>query len=349
MLNWMGRCAPIARLRGKIIGFKADKRGNVAVISALASLPMIAGVGCVIDYSMASMVKTKLQAAADAAALATVSVNSSAVTTALGMPGSGTVSGGSTYATNFFNANLSTSPENTGYSNLSSSATVTRSGTTISAQLTFGANVPTFFMKVMGHGNIAVNGTSSASATLPIYINFYLMLDVSGSMSFPSTNAEQTRLQSVNPDYASEYPNGCTFACHHPDGSEGFTITRLGTSTPTGGSVNWGNTPVTTCPTAGTTSCIQLRGDSVGYAVTTLLSTAAAAEQVPNQYKVGLYPFIQYLSTSYFSLTTNLTATGPGTINYAATQRPRCWIREILELRIISDPEGLILRMRFRA
>ena len=48
-------------------------------------LPMIAAVGCVIDYTDASMIKTKLQAAADAAALGAVSVNSSVVTTAKAM------------------------------------------------------------------------------------------------------------------------------------------------------------------------------------------------------------------------------------------------------------------------
>ena len=40
--------------------------------------------------------------------------------------------------------------------------------------------------------------------------------------------------------------------------------------------------------------------------MTTLLSTASAAEQVSNQYRVGLYPFIQNLY-SYVPLTTNLT------------------------------------------
>ena len=333
--------------RKQISGFAANKRGNVAVIAALACLPMIAGVGCVIDYSNASLIKTKLQAASDAAALATVSINSSVVTTAKGMSSNGTVSGGSTYATNFFNSNLSTSPENVGYTNLSSSATVALTGMTVAVQVTFSANVPTYFLGVIGYSRLAVSGTSSASYTLPTYINFYLMLDVSGSMSFPSTSNEQTRLESVNPDNYTLYPNGCTFACHFtsagacdqseqktgvppssytstynpsPGGyCQGFNISRLGTSTSTGGSVNWSNTPVTSCSTAGTTSCIQLRADAVGYAVTTLISTAAASEQVTSQYQVGLYPFIQYLY-SYFPLTTNLTATGSGTISYAATQ-----------------------------
>ena len=69
----LARGARLARLRSLISSFRGNKRGNVAVITALALLPMVAAMGCAVDYSMASMVKTKLQAAADAASLATVS------------------------------------------------------------------------------------------------------------------------------------------------------------------------------------------------------------------------------------------------------------------------------------
>jgi hypothetical protein len=202
---------------------------------------------------------------------------------------------------------------------------------------------------------------------MPTYIDFYLMLDVSGSMSFPSTTAEQTRLMAVNPDNLNGtqgYPGGCQFACHFssqgacPQASssnpyqgpfpaagtstnpgsggycQGFIISRLGTTpvsfangttnTTNGKYVNWNNTPVTTCSAAGTTSCIQLRADAVGYAVNSLLATAAASEQaagITNQFQVGLYPFIVNLY-SYFPLTPDLTgsASNPSTINYAAAQ-----------------------------
>ena len=343
-----------------IAQFRSNKRGNVAVITALCCLPLIAAVGCVVDYTTASLVKTKLQAAADAATLATVSVNSSVVTTAKAMSSGGTVSGGSTFATNFFNANLNGSPANVGYTNLTPTATVALSGTRMTATVSFTAKVPTYFMGVMGFSNTNISGSSTASYTMPTYINFYLMLDVSGSMSFPSTAAEQARLMAVNPDNllgSPGYSQGCQFACHFsaqgacaqtgnpvhqgpipavgqpsnpsPGGyCQGFLISRLGT-TPTsfgsgtnnstnGNSVNWNGSQVTSCPTPGTTSCIQLRADAVGYAVTTLLSTASASEQVSNQYQVGLFPFIQYLygctsitpcsaSNAYVPLTTNLT------------------------------------------
>jgi hypothetical protein len=58
---------------------------------------------------------------------------------------------------------------------------------------------------------------------------------------------------------------------------------------------------VSTCSTAGTTSCIQLRADAVGYAVNALLSQASATEGVTgisNQFEVGLFPFVQNLCTA---------------------------------------------------
>ncbi|HEY1921589.1 MAG TPA: pilus assembly protein TadG-related protein, partial [Tepidisphaeraceae bacterium] len=207
-LNRVGR--QFARLRALVSIFRFNKRGNVAIIFAVSAVPLIGAIGCVVDYSMAAMIKTKLQAAADQASLAAVSLNSTPMTTATNMTGNGTVSGGATYATNFFNANLTTT---TGYSNLTPTATVTKSGTTITSKVSFTANVPTLFMGVMGFHNVAISGTSTSSYTLPTYINFYLMLDVSGSMGFPSTSSEQTRLEAANPDNKDVYPGGCTFAC----------------------------------------------------------------------------------------------------------------------------------------
>ena len=315
VLQKLARGAPLAPLRALIGKFRFDRRGNVAVITALAMLPMVAAVGCVIDYTTATAVKTKLQAAADAASLATVSVNSSVITTAKSMTSSGTVSGGSTFANSFFNANLTSRPR--GYNNLTPTSTVSKAGQMITATVAFTAKVPTTFMQVVGFSNMTVSGTSSASYTLPTYIDFYLMLDVSGSMSFPSTASEQQRLMAVNPDNLNGslgYPGGCTFACHftsqgacaqsspsnpyqgaipavgttrHPGTNpspggycQGFIISRLGTTpvsgfsgnnSQNGNSVNWTNTQVTNCATAGTTSCIQLRADAVGYAVNAII------------------------------------------------------------------------------
>ena len=50
--------ARFARLRALFAKFQSNSRGNVAVITALAALPMMAAIGCVIDYSNASMIRT---------------------------------------------------------------------------------------------------------------------------------------------------------------------------------------------------------------------------------------------------------------------------------------------------
>ena len=118
------------RLRALISSFLANARGNVAVITALSALPIISAIGCVVDYSMATTIKTKLQAAADAATLAAVSANSPLVATAKAMTGNGAVSNGATYTQNFFDSNLSSSPANTGYSSPTRTGSVTKSGAT---------------------------------------------------------------------------------------------------------------------------------------------------------------------------------------------------------------------------
>jgi hypothetical protein len=77
-------------------------------------------------------------------------------------------------------------------------------------------------------------------------------------------------------------------------------------------------TAATSCPTDGTDACIQLRLDAVGYAVTQLLQQANSTEaqtNVTNQFRIGLYPFIEQLY-AYFPLTSSIATSSP--INTAA-------------------------------
>jgi Flp pilus assembly protein TadG len=293
MFSFAGKtvAARFARMRTLIAAFRSDKRANTAIIFALAALPLVSAVGCVVDYSMASMIDTKLQAAADAATLASISNNSPILATAKSMSGNGTVSGSATYVQNFYGA------ETSSFTGVTYSGSVSKTGQSITATMTYSYQVPTSFMKILGYPNITVTGSSTASYSLPVYINFYLMLDVSGSMSFPSTAAEQARLMAVNPDNLQGnpgYPQGCQFACHfsaqgacaqtsaqgnpyqgpipaanhsysgyipnpNPGGyCQGFTISRLGT-TPTSFPNGTSNSSITnsTCANGATTACVN--------------------------------------------------------------------------------------------
>src|SRR5580700_6100212 len=86
--------------------FRWDRRGNVAVIFAFACLPLISAVGCAIDYSQATRMKAKLQSAADAAAVASISQNSPGWLAASTMTGNGEVTAAETAASNIFNGNI---------------------------------------------------------------------------------------------------------------------------------------------------------------------------------------------------------------------------------------------------
>jgi Flp pilus assembly protein TadG len=344
----------------RLIGsFRRNKRGNVAMIFGIVCVPLISFVGVAVDYSMATRIRAKLQSAADSASVASLSQKTPGFVAAAAMAGNGSVTAGVNDAYNVFDGNASSF---TGYTNLSRTATVTKTGIKLTSNVQFSADVPVTFMKVVGFQKLTVKGSSSSAASLPPYLDFYLMLDVSGSMGLPSTNNEQTRLAAVNPDNFRQYSGGCTLACHFAvqnvcsDSSSqgyptnnyclGYAISRvsqsgfqnilqnttkypkkqqLPSSMVSGlpDSLNtdpkYGLTAVSSCPTDGTDACIQLRADAVGYAVTQLFVTANASENVTNQFRIGLYPFIEDLY-SYFALTSSINGspTNPSTINYAA-------------------------------
>src|SRR4051794_13432884 len=340
--------------------FRRNRSGNIAVLFGIACVPLISAVGCAVDYSMAARTRAKLQSAADGAAVAAISQKSPGFVAASAMTGDGSVTAGVTDGNAVFDGNINGV---TGFNNLSRTSIVTKTGIKLASTVQFSADVPTSFMKVVGFQNVTVTGTSKASATLPPYLDFYLLLDVSGSMGLPSTTAEAVRMQSVNPDNFRQYPTGCTLACHFsPQNSActdsgtqgyptnnyclGYAISRVSQSgyaallsnAPVGSTYPAGKklpntivsglpnslysnlSTVSNCPTAGTDSCIQLRLDAVGYAVNQLFATANTSMKVPNQFRIGLYPFIQYLHSTYFPLTSNINGSpsNSGTINYAA-------------------------------
>src|SRR6266436_2401354 len=191
--------------------FRRDKRANVAMIFGIAVVPLISAMGCAVDYSMATRMRAKLQSAADAASVASLSKNSAGFTAAAAMTGDGSVTAGVTEANNIFDGNVGSI---TGYNNLTRTSTVTKTGIKLASSVTFSADVPTNFMRVVGFQKLTVTGVSKSSASLPPYLDFYLALDVSGSMGLPSTTAEAKRLQYISPDNFVQYPTGCTLACH---------------------------------------------------------------------------------------------------------------------------------------
>src|ERR1700744_1349691 len=119
---------------GLLKRFRKDQRGNIAVIFGLAVIPLISAVGCAVDYSEASRMKAKLQSAADAAAVASISKNSQGWLSASQMTGNGPVTAAQTDAMNIFYGNINTVYQQAATNNLFSlnmaqtNATVTKTG-----------------------------------------------------------------------------------------------------------------------------------------------------------------------------------------------------------------------------
>ncbi len=67
--------------------------------------------------------------------------------------------------------------------------------------------MPTMFLGVIGKTTMTVTGTSTATANMPLYIDFYLLLDNSPSMGVGATPADVTKMVNNTSDQ-------CAFACH---------------------------------------------------------------------------------------------------------------------------------------
>ena len=171
---------------------------------ALVAPVLVFGAGAAIDYGRAAQIHTKLNAAADAAALA-------ALTPAM-LQQTSTVAQAA--AVSMFNGLTD------GISGLTPGATQVTVSVTVGANplvrnvsLSYSSSVNTIFAQVLGISALPVGGVSEASAQVPPNIDFYVLLDNSPSMSLPATQAGITEMQSLTGDEAT---GGCAFACTRP-------------------------------------------------------------------------------------------------------------------------------------
>jgi Flp pilus assembly protein TadG len=270
----------IARLLGR---FGRDRRANVAMITALCAVPLVAMVGFAIDYGTALSNKAKLDQATDAAAMVAITTaknlannQGGSLTTPVDVLAAGQAAGLQAFAANAGRLAFASVPTPT--------VTVTQgAGQKIQAVVSYSAvGTQTNFSSLIGLKTIPVSGSATASLVTGTYLDFYLLIDMSGSMGLPTSSSGQSQLAAVNPDLLSSFPGGCMFACHF-SGYQGYDVTRQYN--------------------------IPLRVDSVESAVCSLFTTAIATESMTGltgQFRVGIYPFIQNVE-AFWPLDTNLT------------------------------------------
>jgi Flp pilus assembly protein TadG len=173
----------LARARAKdLADFGKEKSGAVAVLFGLALIPILFSAGVAIDYGRATMLKSKLQQASDAAAL-----------TMNALPKTATSQDKQNFAINRVNANLGATQLN--------NITVTETEPTTGVyQIAASATIPTTVMKLAKINTIKVNAFSEARVTLgnTAPVEIALALDNTGSMSNNMNDLKAAAVSLVN-------------------------------------------------------------------------------------------------------------------------------------------------------
>ena len=246
---------------------------NVSIVFAFSLIPMIGLVGLGVDYGVALSPKAKFDNAADAAAIAAVATVKAYVAANPQDPTLRTdaIAAGLDRAKRAFAVNAGTVPfattptAQTGCLQQPSVGTACITLTsdpikfqTFTSTVSYTTTTKNNFGQLFNVKSNNVSGQASAAVDIPSYVDFYLLLDVSGSMGLPTSAAGQSSLMSYN---------GCLFACHFNGNSAGYTYAH--------GSSN-----------------IKLRIDSVDSAIYQLIQTAKNTQTLTSQYRIGIFPYI---------------------------------------------------------
>jgi Flp pilus assembly protein TadG len=256
--------------------FLPDRRASIAPMFAVALVPLVGLTGAAVDFSTANRIRTQLLSAADSASIGSIVKSSTAMATAVTMNQDGNIAAGVTDAKNIFNAQIA------GKTNIPTptlAVTLVKSSNTVTSTVSFSASVPMSFMGVFGIKTMTVTGTSVSQNSLPIFIDFYLLLDNTPSMGVGATTADINTMVNNTPDQ-------CAFACHDLSNPNNYynLAKSLG---------------------------VTMRIDVLRSATQQLMTTAAATETYSNQFRMAIYTFGSSATnpglTTIQSITSNLT------------------------------------------
>jgi len=245
-----------------------DRRGNVLMILGFSIVPLTLATGMAVDYARAARLQTKLNAAADAAALLAVSKQMMLQTNQTAHDA----------AVAFFNSQTTNQPGLI-YTSTGTNPNVVITGgvgasNTRTAVVTYTASSQNAFSGVLGMSSVGIGGTSTATSSQAPNIDFYVMLDTSPSMLLPATTAALTTMTTKT--------GGCAFACHQTNT----------TSSDPGGTAKDSSGHYIDYYQVARNNSLVLRTDLVTEAVQNLtdVATTTAASNGAH-YRMGLYQF----------------------------------------------------------
>lgn len=191
--------------------FFYDQRGAVSVILGLVFVVVVGVIGLAVDTARVNVARSAIKGAADAAALAAVSVGAQELKNGKRRK----------LAKMYFHANC-----NEGCGKIKSLKVRFKDGGD-TVQVIAKAEVATTLGQVLGLNTMAADVKSVASAKKG-YAEVYLVLDNSESMNIPNTDADIQKLIDILP--TTWVPNGCAFACHGTsetvDGQSYYEVSR---------------------------------------------------------------------------------------------------------------------------
>lgn len=279
----------IARLRRQLAGWARASDGNIAMVFALAAVPIVGMAGAALDYSRASNTRSHLQSLADAAALDAARAS--------------TMGEAKKVVAAWFGTSSSASGQRW---KAQAKLVDWKAG---SAEVVIEGKVPATLMAVFGSGSMPIEVTARASIADPPYLDIHVAIDFSGSINVPSTPAERKKFEAITRPYLSAWapfislhiPQGCMYACHVRQGWEppGKTAYELARS-----------------------SGIKLREDDLAAAVEVLIATVLSTKTTTSvdRRRMGLIGFSQYAKTLQ-TPTTNAKAVKAALKNFPETDR----------------------------
>lgn len=169
--------------------FIHDRRATISIVSALMVIPLAGFVAAAVDYGRAVRFKTRIVAAADAAALAATKLAADLGQGANGASQSEIVLQAQDLGTNFFLAEVNRLGGGTIATPV---VTVTNTNGSWTTEISFTGQIPTPFAKLVGKESVPISGTARTTMDpgLPV-LDIAMCIDSTGSMQ-PTLDAVKT-------------------------------------------------------------------------------------------------------------------------------------------------------------
>ena len=258
-----------------------DRRGNVAMMMGLLAPGLVAMAGLAVDFGNATWAHSKLDGAADAAALLATTVASNQYQAGVANPTAAAIPA----ATARFNAMIGITPPQYGFApNVTISPvsiSMTQTGSQFTSTVSYTGAYQTFLGGIVGVKQIALGGTSQASVSSNPYVDIQVLMDVSSSMTIAATQADINNMQTLTQNYQLP-PNkpgnvhqgeACAFACHWTTANNDFLALARQNN-------------------------VQLRIDVLSAAVGNLVNTIASLD-TNSAFRLGLSTFAQQFNQIY--------------------------------------------------